>query len=508
MLRTWIVLALALALACPGSHEPGTDPPMATPRAQPPVGSSESALIGPAGGTVALGELTLTVPEGALDAPVELTITATDRPTPDRFEGYSRVFTFAPEGLRFARPVRVALPFTGDPALTTIFWTLAESESYAAVPTRTEDGLALAEVHHFSQAFVGTACEGAVCCGRATDELDLLLLVDSSGSMVEEQDALARELPALVRAFATGDVDGDGAQDFPAVASLQVGTISPDMGTGGHEVPTCSEPFLGDDGVLLGAGNLFDASCEESYPRVQRFEPGAPGADAERFARNVSCVAQLGTDGCGFEQQLEAALKAVTPSTSATSFQAGTRGHADGANAGFVRERAVLALVNVTDENDCSAADPELFDLDSPRFATDPNLRCSDYPEALHPVSRYAEGFLDAKGGDASRLVFANIAGIPRDLEGASGDAILADPRMEERVDPREPFQLEPSCTTLYEEAPPGRASPPRRLVETASALEARGAATVNASICRASFGDAVGRILARVADRVAGRCE
>ena len=47
----------------------------------------------------------------------------------------------------------------------------------------------------------------------------------------------------------------------------------------------------------------------------------------------------------GFEQQLEATLKAVTPSTAATRFFGDTTGHADGANAGFRREGAVLAIV-------------------------------------------------------------------------------------------------------------------------------------------------------------------
>ncbi|MAC29828.1 MAG: hypothetical protein CMH59_25670 [Myxococcales bacterium] len=504
--RTLTAISLALALGCPSSHDPTAEPEPSEPtrptRPEPPAGRSESALVGPAGGTLALGDLTLAIPEGALEAPVEITITATDEPTPERFGAYSRVYRFAPEGLSFARPARVALPFAGDPTLATVFWTLAGSESYTALPTRTEGALAVAEVQHFSQAFVGTACEGADCCRRATGELDLLLLVDSSNSMAEEQVSLAREIPALVRAFATGDVDGDGTQDFPAVASLQVATITPDMGTGGHLVPTCSEPTFGDDGVLRTEGNTAVAGCRAAYPSFLSFEAES-GADAGAFATDVSCVAQVGTNGCGFEQQLEAGLKAVTASTAATTFHAGTAGHADGANAGFLRDDAVLTLVNLTDENDCSAADPALFDVDSPRYVGDLNLRCFEYPEAVHPVSRYVEGLLDAKGGDGSRLVFANIAGIPADLEGAPADVILADPRMQERLDPAMPNRLVPSC-----DAPGGVAMPPRRLVETGAGLEERGAAVVDASLCREGVSDAVGQILARVADRVAGRCE
>ncbi|HEV3485648.1 MAG TPA: hypothetical protein VG106_09590, partial [Vicinamibacterales bacterium] len=53
-----------------------------------------------------------------------------------------------------------------------------------------------------------------------------------------------------------------------------------------------------------------------------------------------------GTGGCGFEQQLEAVLKALSPASPtawtaagyvAPTFFAGSTGHALGANAGFVR---------------------------------------------------------------------------------------------------------------------------------------------------------------------------
>jgi len=47
------------------------------------------------------------------------------------------------------------------------------------------------------------------------DEVDLIFLVDNSGSMADEQVALQRELPSLVSALVSGDQDGDGVEDFP-----------------------------------------------------------------------------------------------------------------------------------------------------------------------------------------------------------------------------------------------------------------------------------------------------
>src|SRR5262245_43256608 len=42
------------------------------------------------------------------------------------------------------------------------------------------------------------------------DKIDLLFMVDNSGSMKEEQDALRAELPKLITVLTTGDRDSDG----------------------------------------------------------------------------------------------------------------------------------------------------------------------------------------------------------------------------------------------------------------------------------------------------------
>jgi hypothetical protein len=65
---------------------------------------------------------------------------------------------------------------------------------------------------------------------------------------------------------------------------------------------------------------------------------------SEAFA----CSAQVGTGGCGFESPLEAARWALDPARKA--------------NPGFLRPDSLLALIFVTDEDDCSAKNPKLFD--------------------------------------------------------------------------------------------------------------------------------------------------
>jgi hypothetical protein len=57
-------------------------------------------------------------------------------------------------------------------------------------------------------------------------------------------------------------------------------------------------------------------------------------------AHAFGCLAKLGKNGCGLEQQLEAGLKALTPASSKLLFFMGSHGQGgdEGPNAGFLRE--------------------------------------------------------------------------------------------------------------------------------------------------------------------------
>ncbi|MFT5353781.1 MAG: hypothetical protein ACI9KE_000981 [Polyangiales bacterium] len=349
------------------------------------------------------------------------------------------------------------------------------------------------------------------------DKVDLLFMIDNSGSMSQEQASLASEIPNLVTTLASG-VSGD--RTFPAVRDLRVGVVSSDMGTGGFTIPTCNEPNFGDDGILnravMGGGCMAIAG---GAPPFLGFRP-ADGGNAAEFATQVACIADLGTQGCGFEQQLDAVLKALTPqagtipSTGApVAFVNGSRGHGDGANEGFLRDDSLLAIIMLTDEDDCSASNPDLFNRDSAMF-TDPdlNLRCSRYADqAVHPISRYVEGLLALRSPDL--LVFGAIVGIPEDLAPGTdeptpwdllvGDESVRDPRMIERPDPMMPSQLTPACAVVGR----GEAYPGLRIARVARALEEAEASAVIQSICQDDYGPALDLIINKIADVLSATC-
>ncbi len=378
---------------------------------------------------------------------------------------------------------------------------------------------------HQREAPSAPACPPGYWCRpiaiRATDSVDLLFVIDNSSSMTEEQASLVRELPRFVRILTTGDRDGDGGADFTPVGSLHVGVVTTDLGGGPVGAPTCPIGF-GDDGIMRSASGVA-GGCPAFPSGV--FDFRADRDDIDTFVANVGCVALVGTRGCGFEQQLEAPLKAITPwhapSWAAAGYEPprflslegdpeGSPGSSDApANRGFVRPDSVLAVVLVTDEDDCSVADYRLFSRDDPELDSVPlNLRCDAFgdPERgfLRPIQRYVDGFVGLRA-DPSRFVFAAITGIPPDTEEAAlrGDyqAVLDAPSMQPVPDAAG-VALEPSCS--YSD---GVATPPVRIVEAARAMAERGATVSLSSICSPTFLPAVDRLVDRLAATLLGAC-
>ncbi|NOY91561.1 MAG: hypothetical protein GXP55_10195 [Deltaproteobacteria bacterium] len=345
-------------------------------------------------------------------------------------------------------------------------------------------------------------------CAGPTDTLDLLFVIENAGGVSEEQASLLSQLPHLLEALTTGELrDASGAivRSGTAATSLHVGVVTSDMGVGDAAVPTCDDPRFGDDGVLWTRGALALRDCSAGYPSFLEF---ATGDDVASVTTDLTCVlAGVGTDGCGFERHLGAMLKALTPSDSDIVFQAGTGGHADRENAGFLRPDSVLAIVLLAEEDDCDAARADLYNPSSTTYAGDLGMRCADYPEALHPISYYLDGLLALRPDHPERIVYAPIAGVPTDLVADPDDidyaAILDDPRMQQRPNPAMPSGLTPSCNV------PGRglAFPPVRIATLARELDAAGAHAVMQSYCQEDYTGPIDAIVGRIFDALAGGC-
>jgi len=323
--------------------------------------------------------------------------------------------------------------------------------------------------------------------GRVGGDIDLLVMVDNSNSMREEQASTTSNFQDLIGALVSPpDEDGDGAPDWNAASSMHIGVISSDMGTGGYPITTCDNAERGDDGVLQNLPAAGMAGCDATYPKFLTFDAGYD--DPVAVASDFDCIATLGTGGCGFEQQLAAVEKAVTVHAATGA-----------ANDGFLRADAVLAILMVTDEEDCSISDPRIFGDDDDLGPL--NLRCFDNQEMVRPVDEFVNSILSVKPGHTDRIVVSAIAGVPPDLVELSDaqlrsadimtredfENILNDPRMVESVDYSPNGggnRLVPSCDV------PGLgvAFPPRRIVELIRDIDGVANNGLVQSICQSDW--------------------
>ena len=234
------------------------------------------------------------------------------------------------------------------------------------------------------------------------------------------------------------------------------------------------------------------------------------------FISDVTCVTGETGGGCGFEQQLEAILASDRNT----------------ANGGFSREDALLAVIMITDEDDCSTTDPRVFDVEARPgnpyqgpFADPPtnsqvqfNLRCWAHKRALQQIQRYVDGIANLKS-DPSQVVFAAITGIPEDsaldpenfnTDADRYDAILAHPGMEEVPNPSDDGEqdqaLTPACIAGDGS---GAAAPGVRIVETIQGLAGNntGVGTVVESICADDYAPALNAIVDRIAAALRQLC-
>ena len=299
--------------------------------------------------------------------------------------------------------------------------------------------------------------------------VDILVVVDNSMSMAEEQANLANSLPTLLRSLL---VDPPPGGDGLRVDDLHIGVVSTDVGTGGYDVETCYDSVDGDNGELLHDPNPSIRGCDEAYPPFLQYSAEAPDAAlVDKLSRDFGCIATLGIDGCGFEQQLKAGKRALVD-------------HRDGANAGFLRPDSLVIVLYLTDEDDCSiiAGGERFFDpLDSTMGCF--CRRCFHFPEFIEPVETYIEALRSLRA-DPDRLITAFLVGVPEhdDCLGLGSDipGCLDNPDMANTVDPVSMTRLTPSCVTST-----GEAYAPRRFVEVAQAL---GESSIVGSICTDDF--------------------
>ncbi len=418
---------------------------------------------------------------------------------------------------------------------------------------------------------------------ESVNAVDLLFAIDNSGSMRENQAQLARRLDVLLSQLVDAAVDPRGGRiGRPPARSLHVGVISVDLGTPGSVLGGCAHSDAGDDGLLNPIRNgqamrthqpwttappgIRPARCRndpQQYPNFLTFD-----ADATAFHEDLVCNTFLSIGGCGIEQQLEAAYRALV-----IRDPRARPGNTD-PNAGFVRDEAVLALVMVTDEEDGSVrdcryeepGDPDgdcrpprgdalsVFDssnrdwadtdfsinlrwyMYTPGSPQDPTWNLNRYLDPARPT----RGFLSLKPGHPERVVFAGLVGVPVDLptrpdgggldwtallgenpDGSDGYTAMSPEGpvslRQRNLDPSCGMRVVPGCRREGVRYDPDRppcdttaqyfAWPSRRIPEIARRFAALYDNGTIRSICRRDFAEALEEFGQRIRRRLVRRC-
>jgi len=322
----------------------------------------------------------------------------------------------------------------------------------------------------FDDAFQETL-EPPLCQTDGTcNPIDLVIVVDNSSTMGEEQLGLARNFPLLIDQL-TNLVDTDGDLVDPNVNIMVTTTDF------GH--PLCTpfekpdyEPRQGAP-VYTGCNSritrftsndpmdplVIEEACTEVCP--VDVEPSEPFINFNSFETNVpgddvrgalSCIGPQGIDGCGYESPLETMLRAIDETAcwnDPTQPQCAADSEWAGLERGFLREDATLAIAIITDEHDCSVSAPDGYSyftdvgnttywevnpdvglpLASSAICFNAGVSCIDDDddgtyesctsrdsEVLHPIERYTAYLDSLRQEQGKNVVMLGIFGVPEVL--------------------------------------------------------------------------------------------
>jgi hypothetical protein len=268
----------------------------------------------------------------------------------------------------------------------------------------------------------------------AIDKVDVLLMVDSSGSMADKQRILADAVPDLVKGLVqpkcvdrktrqpTGKLadplkpDGEmcdpGSEPaFAPITDMHIGVISSSLG--GFGSGQCAEPSKNDEGHLLARGpggktvtQAGDLHFLAWYPDVQANrdkarhpDPPVPKTTSLEDLGSAfrDLVVGVGQGGCGLEAQLESIYRFLVQPDPWTKIDvAGNRASYGPAGdidvellrqrAAFLRPDSLVAVIVLTDEDD-SSVDPLAFQGTGWTFETEAPMPRATSPCQADPAS-------------------------------------------------------------------------------------------------------------------------
>ncbi|MBC8073359.1 MAG: VWA domain-containing protein [Deltaproteobacteria bacterium] len=394
-------------------------------------------------------------------------------------------------------------------------------------------------------------------------DVDILFVIDNSGSMGEEQALLSRNFSSFINVLEAEDVQANYrigvtttdngnfrcGQTSPEAGKLQMssclgrtGEFIFDGSPPADATTACTDECIHDTITTIPTTTELDPD-EKPRPWLESIEGKTNLAEVDGVLPTTveafQCFGPQGIAGCGFESHLESMYKAFL------------RAQKDNeAQYGFLRSNAILSIVIVTDELDCSANNDfqsifannqeggnEVFwndpDSETPSSAVcfnagvvctggpglydechasnkniDGDVDVPDNEAVLHPVNRYTEFVQQIEDQKQTitpdqQVLVALIAGVPIGYDEGQSEITYADASGQDFID----FGISAGCVN-NNTTPPATARPPIREREFAEAFEAGADNARNLySICEEDFSPALNDIANAIRDQIRPAC-
>jgi len=203
---------------------------------------------------------------------------------------------------------------------------------------------------------------------KQCDKIDIVFVVDNSGSMEQEQTNLAQNFPMFAAQIEASTTPDGLPIDYRVALTTTGRTLDYSIGFGGSTFPQHED---GENGMFLN----------ECGNQMRWLEKGDP-----MMASTLACRANVGINGPSIEMPLLMSKWALSERVQ------------DGTNVGFIRPDALLAIVVLTDEDDASTTENN-FTMDA----------SGTTPINWNPADQVA--FLDQLKGNRTRWAAGIIAG-------------------------------------------------------------------------------------------------
>ena len=193
-------------------------------------------------------------------------------------------------------------------------------------------------------------------------DIDILFVIDDSPSMLDKQTNLKANFPNFINVLNT--IEG-------GLPNVHIGVVTSDLGTKGADDASPGASIGSGPGACSGQGKQGNLQTYGTAAVTGNFISDIKNSDGTRstnytgsLAAAFSGIASAGAAGCGFEQHIEAAKRALNNNP---------------ANAGFLRPSAYLAVIFIADEDDCSMSHSTMLGNDTATLGPLQSFRCTRF---------------------------------------------------------------------------------------------------------------------------------